>query len=173
MRESDARVTPRHAGREEGRVLLRSARPSVSPAAARLREGGPSRALGGAMAERGASVVGGPRGSAAGPSLLQPAPGAPPSMPQPSAGSPALAAGTPQLLAPPGVPQPQQPSASAALPAAGLGASAPGGGGGCSGGAPLAQAPPGSGSAAGGRPVQMNLYATWEVDRSSPSCVPR
>ncbi|KAL7374575.1 hypothetical protein ABVT39_003293 [Epinephelus coioides] len=23
------------------------------------------------------------------------------------------------------------------------------------------------------RPVQMNLYATWEVDRSSPSCVPR
>uniref|UniRef100_A0A674JVX8 Phosphofurin acidic cluster sorting protein 1 n=1 Tax=Terrapene triunguis TaxID=2587831 RepID=A0A674JVX8_9SAUR len=24
-----------------------------------------------------------------------------------------------------------------------------------------------------GRPVQMNLYATWEVDRSSPSCVPR
>uniref|UniRef100_A0A670JU02 Phosphofurin acidic cluster sorting protein 1 n=1 Tax=Podarcis muralis TaxID=64176 RepID=A0A670JU02_PODMU len=35
---------------------------------------------------------------------------------------------------------------------------------------------PGSGAAAataGGRPVQMNLYATWEVDRSSPSCVPR
>ncbi|XP_039219065.1 phosphofurin acidic cluster sorting protein 1 isoform X4 [Crotalus tigris] len=63
------------------------------------------------MAERGSSVVGGPRGSAAGPSLLQPA--------------------------------------------------------------PLAQAPSGSGSAAGGRPVQMNLYATWEVDRSSPSCVPR
>jgi len=23
------------------------------------------------------------------------------------------------------------------------------------------------------RPVHMNLYATWEVDRSSPSCVPR
>ncbi|KAJ8350587.1 hypothetical protein SKAU_G00257170 [Synaphobranchus kaupii] len=23
------------------------------------------------------------------------------------------------------------------------------------------------------RPVQMNLFATWEVDRSSPSCVPR
>ncbi|XP_041707491.1 phosphofurin acidic cluster sorting protein 1-like [Coregonus clupeaformis] len=23
------------------------------------------------------------------------------------------------------------------------------------------------------RPVQMNLYATWEIDRSSPSCVPR
>ncbi|KAL7875684.1 hypothetical protein AOLI_G00106470 [Acnodon oligacanthus] len=22
------------------------------------------------------------------------------------------------------------------------------------------------------RPVHMNLYATWEVDRSSPSCVP-
>ncbi|XP_075795077.1 phosphofurin acidic cluster sorting protein 1 isoform X2 [Pelodiscus sinensis] len=29
------------------------------------------------------------------------------------------------------------------------------------------------GAAPGGRPVQMNLYATWEVDRSSPSCVPR
>ncbi|KAG7484934.1 hypothetical protein MATL_G00055490 [Megalops atlanticus] len=26
---------------------------------------------------------------------------------------------------------------------------------------------------ASNRPVQMNLYATWEVDRSSPSCVPR
>ncbi|XP_030075046.1 phosphofurin acidic cluster sorting protein 1 [Microcaecilia unicolor] len=25
----------------------------------------------------------------------------------------------------------------------------------------------------GARPVHMNLYATWEVDRSSPSCVPR
>lgn len=23
------------------------------------------------------------------------------------------------------------------------------------------------------RPVQMNLFATWEIDRSSPSCVPR
>ncbi|XP_058016388.1 phosphofurin acidic cluster sorting protein 1 isoform X1 [Ahaetulla prasina] len=123
------------------------------------------------MAERGASVLGGPRGSAAGPSLLQPAPCAPPSAPQPSAGSPALT-GTPQLLAPPAVPPPlPQPSASPPppQPSAGLGASAPGGGGG--GGAPPPQAPPGS--AAGGRPVQMNLYATWEVDRSSPSCVPR
>ncbi|CAL8383820.1 unnamed protein product [Arctogadus glacialis] len=25
---------------------------------------------------------------------------------------------------------------------------------------------------ASNRPVHMNLYATWEVDRSSPSCVP-
>jgi len=24
-----------------------------------------------------------------------------------------------------------------------------------------------------GRPVQMNLFATWEIDSSSPSCVPR
>ncbi|XP_070622552.1 phosphofurin acidic cluster sorting protein 1 isoform X2 [Erythrolamprus reginae] len=122
------------------------------------------------MAERGTSGLGGPRGSAAGPSLLQPAPCVPPSAPQPSAGSPALT-GTPQLLAPPAVPPTlPQPSASPPpqQPSAGLGASAPGGGG---GGAPLAQAPPGS--AAGGRPVQMNLYATWEVDRSSPSCVPR
>ncbi|KAF0027277.1 hypothetical protein F2P81_020018 [Scophthalmus maximus] len=31
----------------------------------------------------------------------------------------------------------------------------------------------GSGSGSGGMPVPMNLFATWEVDRSSPSCVPR
>ncbi|XP_026572069.1 phosphofurin acidic cluster sorting protein 1 isoform X2 [Pseudonaja textilis] len=120
------------------------------------------------MAERGASVLGGPRGSGAGASLLQPAPCVPPSAPQPSSGSPALS-GTPQLLAPPSVPPPlPQPSSppQPALAAPGSGASGPGGGG-----APPPQAPPGS--AAGGRPVQMNLYATWEVDRSSPSCVPR
>ncbi|XP_070806814.1 phosphofurin acidic cluster sorting protein 1 isoform X2 [Pituophis catenifer annectens] len=125
------------------------------------------------MAERGASVLGGPRGSAAGPSLLQPAPCAPASAPQPSAGSPALT-GTAQLLAPPAVPPPlPQPSASPPppQPSAGLGASSAPGGGGGGGGAPPPQAPPGS--TAGGRPVQMNLYATWEVDRSSPSCVPR
>uniref|UniRef100_A0A8C6X453 Phosphofurin acidic cluster sorting protein 1/2 N-terminal C2 domain-containing protein n=1 Tax=Naja naja TaxID=35670 RepID=A0A8C6X453_NAJNA len=122
------------------------------------------------MAERGASVLGGPRGSGAGASLLQPAPCVPPSAPQPSSGSPALT-GTPQLLAPPTVPPPlPQPSSppQPALAAPGSGASAPGEGG---SGAPPPQAPPGS--AAGGRPVQMNLYATWEVDRSSPSCVPR
>ncbi|TRZ01124.1 hypothetical protein DNTS_007849, partial [Danionella cerebrum] len=35
---------------------------------------------------------------------------------------------------------------------------------------------PGSGAAAGAGPVMpvpMNLFATWEIDRSSPSCVPR
>ncbi|KAM4591433.1 phosphofurin acidic cluster sorting protein 2 isoform 2-T2 [Odontesthes bonariensis] len=29
------------------------------------------------------------------------------------------------------------------------------------------------GSGSGGMPVPMNLFATWEIDRSSPSCVPR
>ncbi|XP_074874642.1 phosphofurin acidic cluster sorting protein 1 [Buteo buteo] len=33
--------------------------------------------------------------------------------------------------------------------------------------------PTATGTGGPGRPVQMNLYATWEVDRSSPSCVPR
>nr|XP_023699243.1 phosphofurin acidic cluster sorting protein 1-like [Paramormyrops kingsleyae] len=33
--------------------------------------------------------------------------------------------------------------------------------------------PPKSVAIPSNRPVQMNLYATWEVDRSSPSCVPR
>ncbi|KAM6434749.1 phosphofurin acidic cluster sorting protein 1 isoform 1-T1 [Liasis olivaceus] len=121
------------------------------------------------MAERAASGVGGPRGSAAGPSLLQPAPCAPASAPQPAAGAPA-AGGTPQqqLLAPPSLPPPPPSPPQPAMPAPGVGASAPVGGGGA---APPPAAPPGS--AAGGRPVQMNLYATWEVDRSSPSCVPR
>ncbi|MCJ8737766.1 hypothetical protein PDJAM_G00027860 [Pangasius djambal] len=36
---------------------------------------------------------------------------------------------------------------------------------------------PGAGAAASGSsgpvPVPMNLFATWEIDRSSPSCVPR
>ncbi|XP_026210213.1 phosphofurin acidic cluster sorting protein 2 isoform X2 [Anabas testudineus] len=31
----------------------------------------------------------------------------------------------------------------------------------------------GSGSGSGSMPVPMNLFATWEIDRSSPSCVPR
>ncbi|XP_026179757.1 phosphofurin acidic cluster sorting protein 1-like isoform X2 [Mastacembelus armatus] len=44
---------------------------------------------------------------------------------------------------------------------------------------PAAPAPPGmSGASAAGEPdgrvpVPMNLFATWEIDRSSPSCVPR
>lgn len=29
------------------------------------------------------------------------------------------------------------------------------------------------GAGALGRPVPMNLFATWEIDGSSPSCVPR
>lgn len=29
------------------------------------------------------------------------------------------------------------------------------------------------GSGSGSVPVPMNLFATWEIDRSSPSCVPR
>ncbi|XP_061914558.1 phosphofurin acidic cluster sorting protein 2 isoform X2 [Entelurus aequoreus] len=29
------------------------------------------------------------------------------------------------------------------------------------------------GSGSGGMPVPMNLFATWEIDRSSPNCVPR
>lgn len=29
------------------------------------------------------------------------------------------------------------------------------------------------GSGSGTMPVPMNLFATWEIDRSSPSCVPR
>lgn len=60
----------------------------------------------------------------------------------------------------------------------------PGSGGGGGGPAPmLVPAAPGapsgaagSGSASGGSgpmPVPMNLFATWEIDRSSPSCVPR
>ncbi|XP_028829031.1 phosphofurin acidic cluster sorting protein 2-like isoform X2 [Denticeps clupeoides] len=59
-----------------------------------------------------------------------------------------------------------------------------GGGGGGGGGGPAPAAMPaapgaaaaGSGSASGGSgtmPVPMNLFATWEIDRSSPSCVPR
>lgn len=31
----------------------------------------------------------------------------------------------------------------------------------------------GSGSGSASMPVPMNLFATWEIDRSSPSCVPR
>lgn len=43
-----------------------------------------------------------------------------------------------------------------------------------SGGAPCPSPQPSKPVAiASNRPVHMNLYATWEVDRSSPSCVPR
>ncbi|KAM9501390.1 phosphofurin acidic cluster sorting protein 1 isoform 2-T2 [Clarias gariepinus] len=52
-----------------------------------------------------------------------------------------------------------------------------GGGGGLprSGGAPCPSPQPSKPVAisSSSRPVHMNLYATWEVDRSSPSCVPR
>ncbi|XP_061462588.1 phosphofurin acidic cluster sorting protein 1 isoform X3 [Rhineura floridana] len=129
------------------------------------------------MAERGApgggGVSGGQRGPTA-PSLLQAA-----SNPSASSASPAPpnASGQPpppstavqqpqQLLAPPPSAPPPQPPALGP----GGGSLAPGGAlgapGSSAGGAAAA-------AAAGGRPVQMNLYATWEVDRSSPSCVPR
>jgi hypothetical protein len=61
----------------------------------------------------------------------------------------------------------------------------PGSGGGIGGPppAPMPSAPgaavgaEGMGSNSGGSdgpmPVPMNLFATWEIDRSSPSCVPR
>ncbi|CAL8390298.1 unnamed protein product [Arctogadus glacialis] len=60
----------------------------------------------------------------------------------------------------------------------------PGSGGGGGGGPAPASLPTGaalgavvpgsgSGSGSGAVPVPMNLFATWEIDRSSPSCVPR
>lgn len=44
----------------------------------------------------------------------------------------------------------------------------------CGGGAASAAGALVCGSAgSGSTPVPMNLFATWEIDRSSPSCVPR
>ncbi|XP_033835550.1 phosphofurin acidic cluster sorting protein 2 isoform X1 [Periophthalmus magnuspinnatus] len=58
--------------------------------------------------------------------------------------------------------------------------SSSGGGGGAGGGPMPTGLPPGPfpgavvlGSGSGSMPVPMNLFATWEIDRSSPSCVPR
>uniref|UniRef100_A0A670JQA6 Phosphofurin acidic cluster sorting protein 1 n=1 Tax=Podarcis muralis TaxID=64176 RepID=A0A670JQA6_PODMU len=125
------------------------------------------------MAERGA--LGGQRGSLT-PSLHQPVSSASASSASPAAQSlsgqpppPTAVLQQQQQLAPPPAP-PAAAAPSLSQPAAlgpGGGSLAPGGGG---------SGAPGSGAAAataGGRPVQMNLYATWEVDRSSPSCVPR
>ncbi|XP_044879256.1 phosphofurin acidic cluster sorting protein 1 isoform X2 [Mauremys mutica] len=67
------------------------------------------------------------------------------------------AAALPQQ-SPSGQPPAQAPGAAPLPPKPGSGPLTPGG------------AAPGGPA---GRPVQMNLYATWEVDRSSPSCVPR
>ncbi|XP_053890323.1 phosphofurin acidic cluster sorting protein 1 isoform X2 [Malaclemys terrapin pileata] len=67
------------------------------------------------------------------------------------------AAALPQQ-SPSGQPPAQPPGAAPLPPKPGSGPLTPGG------------AAPGGPA---GRPVQMNLYATWEVDRSSPSCVPR
>uniref|UniRef100_A0A3B4AEM5 Phosphofurin acidic cluster sorting protein 2 n=1 Tax=Periophthalmus magnuspinnatus TaxID=409849 RepID=A0A3B4AEM5_9GOBI len=57
--------------------------------------------------------------------------------------------------------------------------SSSGGGGGAGGGPMPTGLPPGPfpgavvlGSGSGSMPVPMNLFATWEIDRSSPSCVP-
>uniref|UniRef100_A0A6J0TWS3 Phosphofurin acidic cluster sorting protein 1 isoform X2 n=1 Tax=Pogona vitticeps TaxID=103695 RepID=A0A6J0TWS3_9SAUR len=154
------------------------------------------------MAERGAPVGGAlapansQRGSAA-PSLLQPASSSSSSSSS-SSGVSSSSASPASQAAPPGQPSPGAPhqhqlltasppppssSSSAPQPAAAaallLG---PGGAASASGGgAPQAASPAGAATTAavaaatttGGRPVQMNLYATWEVDRSSPSCVPR
>ncbi|XP_072495257.1 phosphofurin acidic cluster sorting protein 1 isoform X1 [Notamacropus eugenii] len=87
---------------------------------------------------------------------------------------------------PPTPPQAPQPPAPAAAPAASAtsSTSAAASASSSSAAGPGASGPPapGPGPAAPGRPpaagpapapVQMNLYATWEVDRSSASCVPR
>ncbi|XP_077179097.1 phosphofurin acidic cluster sorting protein 1 isoform X4 [Paroedura picta] len=111
------------------------------------------------MAERGApggggggsgSGGGGQRGSLV-PALLQPPSS---SAAAASSASPALQTGPGQAPPPLQSQQPPPPQQQQQLLVPG-GSFGPGGG------------------AAGGRPVQMNLYATWEVDRSSPSCVPR
>ncbi|XP_048367427.1 phosphofurin acidic cluster sorting protein 1 isoform X2 [Sphaerodactylus townsendi] len=109
------------------------------------------------MAERGAPGAGGGSGGQRGslvPALLQP----------PSSSSAVSSSASPAPQTAPGQ-QPQQqppPQQQQQLLVPG-GSFAPGG---------AVGAPPGA-AATGGRPVQMNLYATWEVDRSSPSCVPR
>ncbi|XP_060111051.1 phosphofurin acidic cluster sorting protein 1 isoform X2 [Heteronotia binoei] len=115
------------------------------------------------MAERGAPGGGGSSGSGQRGSLVT-ALLQPPS----SSSSAASSSASPVPQTGPGQQQQQQPSPSSQQQQQQLlvpgGSFAPGGGG--------VGAPPG-GAASGGRPVQMNLYATWEVDRSSPSCVPR
>ncbi|XP_053134578.1 phosphofurin acidic cluster sorting protein 1 isoform X2 [Hemicordylus capensis] len=120
------------------------------------------------MAERGVPGGGGSQRGSAAPSPLQPA------APSSSSSSAAAAASSLSSSAAPAPPQsapgqqqqqqpPPTPPSLMPPPPAPPQSSAPLG---PVGGAPLA-------ATAGGRPVQMNLYATWEVDRSSPSCVPR
>ncbi len=60
----------------------------------------------------------------------------------------------------PGVGAPAPAPASAAVPGGSTMAGAGGSGSGAAGLGPI-------------MPVPMNLFATWEIDRSSPSCVPR
>ncbi|XP_043826881.1 phosphofurin acidic cluster sorting protein 1 isoform X1 [Dromiciops gliroides] len=112
---------------------------------------------GGAAASAGAGGFGGagPRG----PGAAQSPPPTPPQAPQPPAPAAAPAA-----------------SAASSTSAAALSSSASAAGPGASGpAAPGPVAAPGRPPAASPAPapVQMNLYATWEVDRSSASCVPR
>uniref|UniRef100_F7AKC0 Phosphofurin acidic cluster sorting protein 1 n=1 Tax=Monodelphis domestica TaxID=13616 RepID=F7AKC0_MONDO len=110
---------------------------------------------GGGSATAGAGAGGtGPRG----PGAAQSPPPTPPQAPQTPAPAVAPVASVSS-------------STSAAASASSTAAAGPGASG---------PAAPGPGSAAPGRPpgpapapVQMNLYATWEVDRSSASCVPR
>ncbi|XP_074087123.1 phosphofurin acidic cluster sorting protein 1 isoform X2 [Macrotis lagotis] len=103
------------------------------------------------MAERGAAggaAAAGPGGFGGagprGPGAAQSPPPTPPQAPQPPAPAPAASA--------------------AAAPAAAPGPAASG---------PAAPGPAPGRPCPAPAPVQMNLYATWEVDRSSASCVPR
>ncbi|XP_036618714.1 phosphofurin acidic cluster sorting protein 1 [Trichosurus vulpecula] len=115
---------------------------------------------GGSAAGAGGFGGAGPRG----PGAAQSPPPTPPQAPQPPAPAAAPVASAAS-------------STSAAVSSSTTSAAGPGASG------PAAPGPgPGPAAAAPGRPpaaspapapVQMNLYATWEVDRSSASCVPR
>ncbi|KAM8969486.1 phosphofurin acidic cluster sorting protein 1 [Sarcophilus harrisii] len=112
---------------------------------------------GGTAAGAGGFGGAGPRG----PGAAQSPPPTPPQAPQPPAPAAAPAASSAT-------------SASAAAQPSSVSASGPGASGPAAPGPGPAGAPgrPPAASPAPA-PVQMNLYATWEVDRSSASCVPR
>ncbi|XP_051819960.1 phosphofurin acidic cluster sorting protein 1 [Antechinus flavipes] len=112
---------------------------------------------GGTAAGAGGFGGAGPRG----PGAAQSPPPTPPQAPQPPtpAAAPAAASATSTLAA----------AQSSSISASGPGASGPAAPGPGPAGAP--GRPPAASPAPA--PVQMNLYATWEVDRSSASCVPR
>ncbi|XP_074132363.1 phosphofurin acidic cluster sorting protein 1 [Sminthopsis crassicaudata] len=112
---------------------------------------------GGTAAGAGGFGGAGPRG----PGAAQSPPPTPPQAPQPPtpAAAPAASSATSTLAA----------AQSSSISASGPGASGPAAPGPGPAGAP--GRPPAASPAPA--PVQMNLYATWEVDRSSASCVPR